>query len=57
MFIELLKAPKEKYADLYALKLILLVYFLFRSCEKMNVVKENKDLACFYTTKHSWRGK
>uniref|UniRef100_A0A3Q3W297 J domain-containing protein n=1 Tax=Mola mola TaxID=94237 RepID=A0A3Q3W297_MOLML len=23
----------------------------------MNVVKENKDLACFYTTKHSWRGK
>lgn len=28
-----------------------------RSCEKMNVVKENKDLACFYTTKHSWRGK
>ncbi|CAG05510.1 unnamed protein product [Tetraodon nigroviridis] len=30
---------------------------LHRSCEKMNVVKENKDLACFYTTKHSWRGK
>lgn len=29
----------------------------FRSCEKMNVVKENRDLACFYTTKHSWRGK
>lgn len=28
-----------------------------RSCEKMNVVKDNKDLACFYTTKHSWRGK
>ncbi|KAG7231238.1 hypothetical protein INR49_012069 [Caranx melampygus] len=23
----------------------------------MNVVKDNKDLACFYTTKHSWRGK
>uniref|UniRef100_A0A3B4F307 DnaJ heat shock protein family (Hsp40) member C13 n=1 Tax=Pundamilia nyererei TaxID=303518 RepID=A0A3B4F307_9CICH len=23
----------------------------------MNVVKENRDLACFYTTKHSWRGK
>ncbi|XP_058231751.1 dnaJ homolog subfamily C member 13-like isoform X4 [Hemibagrus wyckioides] len=23
----------------------------------MNVSKENKDLACFYTTKHSWRGK
>ncbi|XP_073686489.1 dnaJ homolog subfamily C member 13 isoform X1 [Garra rufa] len=23
----------------------------------MNVLKENKDLACFYTTKHSWRGK
>ncbi|XP_069765063.1 dnaJ homolog subfamily C member 13 isoform X1 [Narcine bancroftii] len=23
----------------------------------MNVIKENKDLACFYTTKHSWRGK
>ncbi|KAK1885536.1 DnaJ like subfamily C member 13 [Dissostichus eleginoides] len=28
-----------------------------RSCEKMNVIKENKDMACFYTTKHSWRGK
>ncbi|CAB1349571.1 unnamed protein product, partial [Coregonus sp. 'balchen'] len=28
-----------------------------RSCQKMNVVKDNKDLACFYTTKHSWRGK
>ncbi|XP_059801619.1 dnaJ homolog subfamily C member 13 isoform X4 [Hypanus sabinus] len=23
----------------------------------MNVIKENKDLACFFTTKHSWRGK
>uniref|UniRef100_A0A8C7UW68 J domain-containing protein n=1 Tax=Oncorhynchus mykiss TaxID=8022 RepID=A0A8C7UW68_ONCMY len=23
----------------------------------MNVIKDNKDLACFYTTKHSWRGK
>ncbi|XP_062841489.1 dnaJ homolog subfamily C member 13-like isoform X2 [Trichomycterus rosablanca] len=23
----------------------------------MNVLKDNKDLACFYTTKHSWRGK
>ncbi|XP_075443221.1 dnaJ homolog subfamily C member 13 isoform X3 [Ascaphus truei] len=23
----------------------------------MNIIKENKDLACFYTTKHSWRGK
>ncbi|OCT75945.1 dnaJ homolog subfamily C member 13 isoform X1 [Xenopus laevis] len=23
----------------------------------MNVIRENKDLACFYTTKHSWRGK
>ncbi|KAJ3611304.1 hypothetical protein NHX12_021320 [Muraenolepis orangiensis] len=23
----------------------------------MNVIKENRDLACFYTTKHSWRGK
>ncbi|XP_055486146.1 dnaJ homolog subfamily C member 13-like isoform X2 [Leucoraja erinacea] len=23
----------------------------------MNVIKENKDLACYYTTKHSWRGK
>ncbi|XP_031439701.1 dnaJ homolog subfamily C member 13 isoform X5 [Clupea harengus] len=26
-------------------------------CQKMNVLKDNKDLACFYTTKHSWRGK
>ncbi|MEQ2208446.1 hypothetical protein XENOCAPTIV_000200 [Xenoophorus captivus] len=24
---------------------------------KMNILKDNKDLACFYTTKHSWRGK
>ncbi|XP_056376625.1 dnaJ homolog subfamily C member 13 isoform X2 [Hyla sarda] len=24
---------------------------------KMNIIRENKDLACFYTTKHSWRGK
>uniref|UniRef100_A0A3B5MJC4 J domain-containing protein n=1 Tax=Xiphophorus couchianus TaxID=32473 RepID=A0A3B5MJC4_9TELE len=23
----------------------------------MNILKDNKDLACFYTTKHSWRGK
>ncbi|XP_060154593.1 dnaJ homolog subfamily C member 13 isoform X4 [Globicephala melas] len=23
----------------------------------MNIIRENKDLACFYTTKHSWRGK
>lgn len=23
----------------------------------MNVIKENKDIACFYTTKHSWRGR
>uniref|UniRef100_A0AAZ3QFK4 J domain-containing protein n=1 Tax=Oncorhynchus tshawytscha TaxID=74940 RepID=A0AAZ3QFK4_ONCTS len=23
----------------------------------MNVIKDNRDLACFYTTKHSWRGK
>ncbi|XP_078270124.1 dnaJ homolog subfamily C member 13 isoform X5 [Rhinoraja longicauda] len=23
----------------------------------MNVIKENKDVACYYTTKHSWRGK
>ncbi|XP_077081132.1 dnaJ homolog subfamily C member 13 isoform X1 [Siphateles boraxobius] len=23
----------------------------------MNVLKDNRDLACFYTTKHSWRGK
>ncbi|XP_077365120.1 dnaJ homolog subfamily C member 13 isoform X1 [Festucalex cinctus] len=23
----------------------------------MNVLKDNKDLACYYTTKHSWRGK
>ncbi|XP_018613426.2 dnaJ homolog subfamily C member 13-like isoform X1 [Scleropages formosus] len=23
----------------------------------MNVLKDNKDVACFYTTKHSWRGK
>ncbi|KAL4623419.1 hypothetical protein GN956_G19211 [Arapaima gigas] len=28
-----------------------------RSCQKMNVLKDNKDVACFYTTKHSWRGK
>uniref|UniRef100_A0AAZ3QI49 J domain-containing protein n=1 Tax=Oncorhynchus tshawytscha TaxID=74940 RepID=A0AAZ3QI49_ONCTS len=28
-----------------------------RSCQKMNVIKDNRDLACFYTTKHSWRGK
>ncbi|XP_056440183.1 dnaJ homolog subfamily C member 13-like [Gadus chalcogrammus] len=27
------------------------------SFKKMNVIKENRDLACFYTTKHSWRGK
>ncbi|KAJ8397415.1 hypothetical protein AAFF_G00439640 [Aldrovandia affinis] len=27
------------------------------SCQKMNVLKDNKDVACFYTTKHSWRGK
>lgn len=36
---------------------IIIFLLFFRSCEKMNVVKENKDLACFYTTKHSWRGK
>ncbi|XP_026104621.1 dnaJ homolog subfamily C member 13-like isoform X4 [Carassius auratus] len=23
----------------------------------MNVLRDNRDLACFYTTKHSWRGK
>ncbi|XP_053811379.1 dnaJ homolog subfamily C member 13 isoform X1 [Vidua macroura] len=23
----------------------------------MNIIRENRDLACFYTTKHSWRGK
>ncbi|KAJ8268464.1 hypothetical protein COCON_G00136360 [Conger conger] len=23
----------------------------------MHVLKDNKDVACFYTTKHSWRGK
>ncbi|XP_078519994.1 dnaJ homolog subfamily C member 13 isoform X1 [Lissotriton helveticus] len=23
----------------------------------MNIIRENKDLACFYTTKHSWRGR
>ncbi|XP_030062368.1 dnaJ homolog subfamily C member 13 isoform X1 [Microcaecilia unicolor] len=23
----------------------------------MNVIRENKDLACYYTTKHSWRGR
>ncbi|XP_061777667.1 dnaJ homolog subfamily C member 13-like isoform X1 [Nerophis ophidion] len=23
----------------------------------MNILKDNQDLACFYTTKHSWRGK
>ncbi|XP_032807043.2 dnaJ homolog subfamily C member 13 isoform X1 [Petromyzon marinus] len=23
----------------------------------MNVLKDNKDVACFFTTKHSWRGK
>ncbi|XP_033848217.2 dnaJ homolog subfamily C member 13-like isoform X1 [Acipenser ruthenus] len=23
----------------------------------MNILKDNKNLACFYTTKHSWRGK
>ncbi|XP_073797395.1 dnaJ homolog subfamily C member 13 isoform X1 [Danio rerio] len=23
----------------------------------MNILKDNRDLACFYTTKHSWRGK
>ncbi|KAJ8336735.1 hypothetical protein SKAU_G00379550 [Synaphobranchus kaupii] len=29
----------------------------FRPCQKMNVLKDNRDVACFYTTKHSWRGK
>uniref|UniRef100_A0AAZ3S408 J domain-containing protein n=1 Tax=Oncorhynchus tshawytscha TaxID=74940 RepID=A0AAZ3S408_ONCTS len=34
-----------------------LVLLCCRSCQKMNVIKDNRDLACFYTTKHSWRGK
>ncbi|XP_054876884.1 dnaJ homolog subfamily C member 13-like isoform X2 [Poeciliopsis prolifica] len=33
------------------------LYLQSRSREKMNILKDNKDLACFYTTKHSWRGK
>ncbi|XP_016348350.1 dnaJ homolog subfamily C member 13-like [Sinocyclocheilus anshuiensis] len=33
------------------------LYLQPRPCLKMNVLKDNKDLACFYTTKHSWRGK
>ncbi|GAB0184323.1 dnaJ subfamily C member 13 [Grus japonensis] len=28
-----------------------------RSWHRMNIIRENRDLACFYTTKHSWRGK
>ena len=28
-----------------------------RFWHKMNIIRENRDLACFYTTKHSWRGK
>lgn len=41
----------------FLIKMIITLLLCWRSCEKMNVVKENKDLACFYTTKHSWRGK
>lgn len=33
------------------------IFLSFRIQHKMNIIKENKDLACFYTTKHSWRGK
>ena len=43
------------------LRLVLLqnlpIFLSFRIQHKMNIIKENKDLACFYTTKHSWRGK
>ncbi|XP_035285629.1 dnaJ homolog subfamily C member 13-like isoform X1 [Anguilla anguilla] len=33
------------------------LYLQQRSFQKMSVLKGNKDVACFYTTKHSWRGK
>ncbi|KAG9355930.1 hypothetical protein JZ751_000774 [Albula glossodonta] len=33
------------------------VQVMVMSSQKMNVLKDNKDIACFYTTKHSWRGK
>lgn len=40
-----------------ALRQNLPIFLSFRIQHKMNIIKENKDLACFYTTKHSWRGK
>ncbi|TRY98042.1 hypothetical protein DNTS_004430 [Danionella cerebrum] len=41
----------------YQLGIISFYILCFSSAVKMNVLKENRDLACFYTTKHSWRGK
>lgn len=47
---------QEKFLRL-ALLQNLPIFLSFRIQHKMNIIKENKDLACFYTTKHSWRGK
>ena len=39
--------------------ILLLLFLLFadRECTSMAAMKENVDIACYFITKHSWKGK